>query len=376
MIFIWPLPDLIDAFNSGNVPNEENNLLFKCKNKIYKDLEEAEQIYEKYLKDNLDNNKNPFKDFHKKAKDKALEYFNNKIKGDASNKYLKQLKSKIKEKYLFYLKIYEEKNNDSIIQKLNEWYTTLEQRINNNDFKSIDEISKDFISFEEKLNDLFQNYQRKNELFNEFKIKVFVFVGKQIEDGKKVLQEENNHLKETLALIKNEKENKNILKEQTIIFKDKNEKTITALTKENEQLKKKLERLEDDLNNIKKKSLVEKERFEKSNNKLKSTITDLEKKIKEKEAQHQKDIIQLNDLKNLTQEHNTKSGISKLESDLIEKTAQYEKDKLLWESKLKFIQQERDILKKENSESLKRFESILDTIQKKIMKKKQILKIK
>ena len=60
-----------------------------------------------------------------------------------------------------------------------------------------------------------------------------------------------------------------------------------------------------------------------------------------------------------------KTKIAKLESDLMEKTAQYEKDQILWESKIKFIQQERDNLKKENSESSKRFESMLDTIQKK-----------
>ena len=60
-----------------------------------------------------------------------------------------------------------------------------------------------------------------------------------------------------------------------------------------------------------------------------------------------------------------KTRISKLESDLLEKTAQYEKDQILWESKIKFIQQERDNLKKENSESQKRFENMLDTIQKK-----------
>ena len=64
-------------------------------------------------------------------------------------------------------------------------------------------------------------------------------------------------------------------------------------------------------------------------------------------------------------DQNMKTKISKLESDLLEKTAQYEKDQILWESKIKFIQQERDNLKKENSENQKRFENMLDTIQKK-----------
>ena len=65
-----------------------------------------------------------------------------------------------------------------------------------------------------------------------------------------------------------------------------------------------------------------------------------------------------------------------MESDLIEKTTQYEKDILLWESKLKFIEKERESLQKENSESLKRFESILDTIQKRHNEEKAIMENK
>ena len=57
--------------------------------------------------------------------------------------------------------------------------------------------------------------------------------------------------------------------------------------------------------------------------------------------------------------------ISQLEIALQEKTSQYEKDQILWESKIKFIEQQRDTLKKENTESNKRFETMLDTIQKK-----------
>ena len=54
---------------------------------------------------------------------------------------------------------------------------------------------------------------------------------------------------------------------------------------------------------------------------------------------------------NLTNtDQNMKSKISKLESDLLEKTAQYEKDQILWESKIKFVEQQRDTLKKENSD--------------------------
>ena len=55
----------------------------------------------------------------------------------------------------------------------------------------------------------------------------------------------------------------------------------------------------------------------------------------------------------------------------MEKTSQYEKDQILWESKIKFVEQQRDTLKKENSDSTKRFEQMLDAIQKKYNAEKE-----
>ena len=51
----------------------------------------------------------------------------------------------------------------------------MEQRIQNNEFKTIEEITKDFITLEERLNETFPNYIGKNELFNEFKTRVYAF---------------------------------------------------------------------------------------------------------------------------------------------------------------------------------------------------------
>ena len=66
-----------------------------------------------------------------------------------------------------------------------------------------------------------------------------------------------------------------------------------------------------------------------------------------------------------TNEQKMKNRIYELETALLEKTSQYEKDQILWEGKIKFIEQQRDTLKKEQNESNKRFETMLDTIQKK-----------
>ena len=76
-----------------------------CKVESYKAFEEAEQIYENYLKENLDNTDDPLEEIQKEAKEQALEHFKNKALGEIASEYLKQLKSKVKEKYSFYLKV-------------------------------------------------------------------------------------------------------------------------------------------------------------------------------------------------------------------------------------------------------------------------------
>ena len=163
---------LISALNSGNVPNIENTWLSMCKVESYKAFEEAEIFYENYLK------------------------------------------------------VQDEENKGKIIRVLNKWYSIMEQRIQNNEFNNIDEITKDFISLEEKLNETFFNYNNKGELFNEFKTRVYAFAGnffaKKAETEKKFIEEQNEQkikkLKDDLDSVKKnfdkEEEKKKIILNQ------------------------------------------------------------------------------------------------------------------------------------------------------------------
>ena len=72
-------------------------------------------------------------------------------------------------------------------------------------------------------------------------------------------------------------------------------------------------------------------------------------------------------------EKSMKSKIVELESLLMDKTSQHEKDQILWEGKIKFVEQQRDNLKKEQIDSNKRFEAMLETIQKKSNSEKERL---
>ena len=57
-----------------------------------------------------------------------------------------------------------------------------------------------------------------------------------------------------------------------------------------------------------------------------------------------------------------KNKIYELETSLLEKVSQYEKDKVLWEGKIKLVEQQRDTLKKEQNSSNKMFDSMLKSI--------------
>ena len=131
------------------------------------------------------------------------------------------------------------------------------------------------------------------------------------------------------------------IKQNQLIVKDKDNLTEKLTT-----LQKNYDELKENFN----KEKLEKEKqiyiLSKENNSFKSNLNSNEKTLKTK--------------------------IAELETLLMDKTSQYEKDQILWEGKIKFVEQQRDNLKKEQNDSNKRFENMIETIQKKkvILKKK------
>ena len=269
---------LIGALNSGNVPNIENTWLSMCKVESYKAFEEAEQLYENYLKEKLENTDDNLEDIHKEAKENAINLFNKKALGDVKEEYLKQLKNKIKEKFNYYNKLQDEEIKGKITRVLNKWYSIIEQRIQNNEFNNLDEINKDFETLEQKLNETFQNYLGKKDLFNNFKSKVLNFAGnyftKKAENEKKFIEEQNlqkiNKIKEELETTK-----KNLSKE--------NQKKQIIINQNEE----KISELQEELNHMKEVLAVTEKEKELTTNNFNNQITrlkeDFDRKIKQAE---------------------------------------------------------------------------------------------
>ena len=320
---------LINALNSGNVPNIENTWLSMCKVESYKAFEEAEIIYENYLKENLENTDDTLDKIHKEAKEQALDLFKKKALGDVSNEYLKQLKAKMKEKYSYYLKVQEEENKGKIIRVLNKWYSIMEQRIQNNEFKTVDEISKDFISLEKRLNETFPSYTGKSELFNEFKTRVYAFAGnyfsKKAESEKKFIEEQNEQkikaLKDDLDTAK-KNFNKETEKKEIIISQNKTQ----------------INDLQEELNNIKENLAVTQKEKEIDGLNYKNQIQRIKDDYERK----------LRDAENKTNDNEEKS--KEAERKLITIKAQYDKEKALLNQKVEHLTKQIDDYQKREKE--------------------------
>jgi len=175
------IKSIINAMNSGKVPNIDTTWNNMCKVESYKAFEEAEREYEKLIRNQLENingiNDQILKKIHHEAKTKAIEIFDTKALGEAAKEFQIQLKLKIKEKFSYYSKLAEEETKNNILRVLQKWYSIIEYKIQSGEFKNVDDIEIDFNQLERKLTETFSNFNLRAELFNDFKSKVLNFAG-------------------------------------------------------------------------------------------------------------------------------------------------------------------------------------------------------
>lgn len=132
---------------------------------------------------------------------------------------------------------------------------------------------------------------------------------------------------------------------------------------------------------MKQNNLIEKEKAV-----LTEKLTALEEKKKEMQEQFEKEILNLSSNLNINQKDvlkerqelsnqidSLKQTVGKFEYELLEKSKEIEKNQIVYEGKYKIIEHQRDSLKKENLDSQKRFETMLEAIQKKAHSDKEKL---
>jgi hypothetical protein len=124
---------------------------------------------------------------------------------------------------------------------------------------------------------------------------------------------------------------------------------------------------------IKQNNLIEKEKAI-----LNEKLISLEEKKKEMQENYEKELNNVSSNLNINQKdilkermeltnqiEILKTKLSRIEIEAMEKNTELEKNKILFDGKFKFIEQQKDTLKKDLGESQKRFEVMLDSIQKK-----------
>jgi len=148
--------------------------------------------------------------------------------------------------------------------------------------------------------------------------------------------------------------------------KDKDETETKLLQK-----KKEIKEIEQTF--MKQNNLIEKEKAI-----LNEKLISLEEKKKEMQDQYEREIQNLSSNLNINQKDvvkernelsiqidSLKQTVAKIEYELLEKNKEIEKNQIVYEGKCKIIEHQRDTFKKDSLDSQKRFETMLETIQKK-----------
>lgn len=262
-MFINMIRSVIEAINTGAIPNIENTWSSMCKVECAKAVDLAEQAYEKYVTENLGDalqgfNSDEFiKNVHKAAKENSISIFKKKAIGESSEEYLIKLKLFFKERLNYFEEQSAEGNRVEMYKKLKQYFSYFENKLYNQKSSteediSIEKIDEELKKMEIKINERFGEFKLKNEIWNEFKANVFFFIGEwlkksnnlQIEQHKKEREDQIKRQQEELEEVKTNgiKE----LKKKTNIV----ESLKTELYEEKEQnsnYKQKIASLEKDL---------------------------------------------------------------------------------------------------------------------------------
>ncbi len=252
---------------------------------------------------------------------------------------------------------------------------------------TINSMRKEFDEERKELNNKIEHFKQKYQESNdEYMLKKLEstreiallkqqieFLNKKIDDQNRIIDESQKRYEERLYSLRSEVE------------KDLNEK-FERLRTEKEELEKKLLQKKKEVRDLEQNFLKQSNMSDKEKSILLEKLMNYEDKKKEILSSYEKEIEALNNtIKSLREGYSTekddlvtnneklKTKITQLENVVVEKTISIEREQVLWENKFKFIEQQRDNLKKELSDAQKRFEQLLDNIQTKGNKDKENL---
>lgn len=304
-----------------------------CKIESYKAFEEAERVYENFLRENFDMNglnEESIKKIHSEAKVNSMGLFKRKSMGDIATDYEHQLKSKMKEKLSFYTKLNQEETKNNLLKLLQKWYPIIEFKIQSTELKTVDDIEYELKSVEYKVNEAFNSFELKDAMLNDFKSRILSFAAEfflnKMHNEIELVKAENTQIMNNLSAEANE-------------TKANFEKEITKKNAAIDQKKLETSELKEELSKIKEKlAISEKENdlnIKNYNDKLSNLKEESERKLTEIQSK-----LSLNDEK-------TKDA----ERRALTVQAESEKDKALTDQKIDHLSKQLEDYAKKEKES-------------------------
>ncbi len=237
------IKEYIEVMNSGKLPTIDSIWNNICRYESEKALDEAENIYEEFLKENLNKkcvDDNEIEKIHEKAKKMSLDIFNRKSLGEVSNLIRKTLKKKIDEKLLVFSKMNDDENKNELFNFMKNSFNKIENKLKKEEINSLDDLQNEILQVENKCVEIYPNTRIRSEMILDFKYKVIFFASNYIVskllDEKQILYQkaldeknQNSENKEKFSsdLFKVSEENKklqmdlNIIKEELLLYKEK-----------------------------------------------------------------------------------------------------------------------------------------------------------
>lgn len=161
------------------------------------------------------------------------------------------------------------------------------------------------------------------------------------------------------------------------VEKDMKEK-FERLQKEKDEVEARLFQKKKEIKDIEQTFIKQNNLIEKEKAVLNEKLISLEEKKKEMQENYEKELSNVSSNLNINQKDilkerqelsnqidTLKTKLNKVEIEAMEKNTELEKNKILYDGKYKFIEQQKETLKKDLADSQKRFEVMLDSIQKK-----------
>jgi len=376
----------VTAINKGAVPNIENAWTYICKSECLKAFQMSLEKYDNTMKDllfdRLPMDPQELREAHREAYEMAISEFNKISTGMTANDYLKDLNIKIKQKYATIKAENEREAKKCIYNFLTNAYMTIEQKLKNNEFSTLDEYESELKAFQmffiengppgpnrkALLLEYIQKVQKETadmfnkKLFSELELQKTLTqdtvqkLENQISEMKEEHKAENDNMASKIRFLETEKaelaakeqglrENCNtILKEKSALEKQMLEKLDEA-KKESERnlkiLKDKITQQEEQTRAAQEKAITVESDSNKQQALLEQKINYLEKSLEEARG---KENAYSNEIKNMKKEYsnNAKEITTKYEAQLKEIQTKFDsmKDQLAeTEQKLTELQQ-------------------------------------